>query len=251
MTLDHQSGFSRALLDAGVPIPEGLKAWNGDAPSRRFGVYRNNVMLGLVGAVASRFPAAEKIVGEEFFAAMARDFVLAHPPRSPHLLAYGEDFAEFVEAFEPAATVPYLPDVIRLENARSRAYHAADHPPLSAADLSGISPGALGDLRFTPHPSASVVRSQYPIVSIWAMNSGEMPLEPLTSWEGQDALVVRPEMIVNVHELPPGGGAFASVLFSGGSLSTAVEAASRDRDAFDLTMNLVGILQAGALATVG
>jgi uncharacterized protein len=38
---------------------------------------------GLIRALASRFPVTEKIVGEEFFAGMARAFIELHSPRSP------------------------------------------------------------------------------------------------------------------------------------------------------------------------
>ena len=51
---------------------------------------------------ARRFPAVERLVGEEFFAGMAREFVMAHPPRSPLLLTYGDEFPDFIAAFEPA-----------------------------------------------------------------------------------------------------------------------------------------------------
>lgn len=237
-------------MDANCPVPEGLVAWNSPIQQRRFGVYRNNVAVGLIGALASRFPVAEKIVGEDFFAAMAHAFVLAHPPRSPLLLAYGDDFGDFVAAFEPAADIAYLPDIIRLEAARGRAYHAADRPPLDPATLVEITAEALPDLVFEAHPSASVICSRHPVVTIWAMNSGDIPLAPIADWIGEDALVVRPEMSVNVHHLPAGGATFISALLSGETLGTAAQMAVETTTDFDLTANLAGILQAGALAGI-
>ncbi len=68
--------FAAALLDAKRPIPQGITAPNAAVPTRRFAVHRNNVVAGLVKALQTRFPAVEKIVGEEFFAAMARAFVV-------------------------------------------------------------------------------------------------------------------------------------------------------------------------------
>src|SRR5437868_3298584 len=118
MSLRTQSLFANAVLDPAIPVPSGLRAWNGLRAERRFAVYRNNVAVGLIQALASRFPAAKKIVGEEFFAGMARAYIGLHPPQSPVLLRYGDDFANFVQAFEPASGLPYLPDVIRLEAAR-------------------------------------------------------------------------------------------------------------------------------------
>ena len=146
-----QEQFAAALRDSALPVPEGIAAWNAARPLRRFGVYRNNVVSGLIGAVASRFPVAEKIVGEEFFAGMAYEFICLHPPRSPLLLSYGDGFADFVEAFEPAREIAYLADVIRLEVARGRAYHAADATPLAASSR----PRRAGSMRRRARRSAS------------------------------------------------------------------------------------------------
>ncbi|MGG6894727.1 DNA-binding domain-containing protein [Rhizobium sp. BR 315] len=250
MSLATQSRFAAALIDPDLAVPEGLTAWNGPKPARRFGIYRNNVAIGLIGALASRFPAAEKIVGEEFFAAMAHEFVRLHPPRSPLLLAYGDDFPDFVESFEPAVEIPYLPDVMRLEVARGRAYHAADATPLDAALLASIEPADLAELAFVPHPSASITRSAHPAVTIWAMNTGEIELADIADWTAEDALVVRPQMIVEVHRLPPGGATFLEQLFAGADLGQAFEAALADAADFDLSANLAGALAAGAFSDI-
>ena len=108
--------------------------------ARRFAVYRNNVMVTLSKALKSRFPAVDKIVGEEFFGAMARVFVSERPPRSPLLATYGDEFADFIATFEPASDLPYLADVARLEAARTRAYHSADAVPIDADGLTALDP---------------------------------------------------------------------------------------------------------------
>lgn len=250
MSLTIQTRFANALVDTDLAVPEGLTSWNRARPERRFSVYRNNVAVGLTGALASRFPVAEQIVGPEFFMAMAHAFIAASPPRSPLLLSYGDDFGDFVAHFEPAAEISYLADVIRLEAARGNAYHAADAAPVTAARLQDIDPADLPALRFTPHPSTSVVRSPHPFVTIWAMNAGDIPLAPIENWTAEDALVVRPEMIVNVRRLPPGGAVFVSTLMAGGTLGMAFETAMHETDAFDLAENLAGILQAGAFTHI-
>jgi len=247
MSLTTQSEFAAALTDPGLAVPEGLTAWNGPKPERRFGVYRNNVVTGLIGALASRFPAAERIVGKEFFAAMAHEFVRLHPPRSPLLLAYGDQFPDFVERFEPAREIPYLPDVMRLEVARGRAYHAADAMPFDAAELTTVEPS---ELAFVPHPSASTARSAHPAVTIWAMNTGEIEFADIVDWKAEDALVVRPQMIVEVHRLPPGGATFLEQLFSGADLGHAFEAALAEAADFDLSANLAGAFTAGAFMAI-
>lgn len=250
MSMTTQKSFADALLDADQAVPDGLTSWNRPRPERRFAVYRNNVMSGLIRALASRFPATEKIVGEDFFAGMAGAFITRHPPRSPMLLAYGDDFAAFVATFEPAAELPYLPDVMRIEAARGKAYHAADHAPFDTDSLATLPPARIPALTFTIHPSVSILRSRHPAVTIWAMNSGEMPLAPIKEWTGEDALVARPEMTVLVQRLPAGGAVFLEALVTGSTLGTAAEAALADAPDFDLTANLMGALQAGAFIAV-
>ncbi|MDI6837266.1 DNA-binding domain-containing protein [Ciceribacter thiooxidans] len=247
--MTSQAIFSTALVSADPSPPEGLTAWNG-APDRRFGVYRNNVMVGLTAALQSRFPVVEKLVGADFFAAMARAFIVAHPPLSPLLLAYGDDLPAFIEDFEPAASLPYLADVARLEIARSRAYHAANAEPLDPATLAAVPPERLVSLRFRPHPSLAILRSPHPVVTIWTMNAGEAKPAPITVWRGEDAVVVRPEMLVEVRRLPHGGAVFLQSLADGAPLGEAAAQALGATDDFDLSANLAGILEAGLFTAI-
>jgi hypothetical protein len=219
-------------------------------PERRFGVYRNNFRAGLCRALASRFPVTEKLVGDLFFAAMAQSFITQYPPTSPMLFGYGDDFADFVHAYDPATKLDYLTDVVRLETARGKAYHAVDVAPLEPAILADLDTDILPTLSFVFHPSVSLVRSAHPIVTIWAMNAGEAKLSPIEPWIGEDALVARPHLTVRVQRLPPGGAAFLEALVSGTTLAAGVEAALANANDFDLTANLAGLLQSGAVTAI-
>ena len=96
---ERQRAFGTALLDASLPMPEGLVGPDGKPSVRRFSVYRNNVVVGLVESLKNAYPAVHRIVGDEFFQAMTRVYVAATPPLSPILLNYGAGFAEFIEGF--------------------------------------------------------------------------------------------------------------------------------------------------------
>ena len=119
-----QSDFAAALLDPDVAAPDGLVAWNGSDPAHRFAVYRNNVTSALSDVLADSFPVTQQLVGEAFFRALAQVFVRAHPPRTRVLAHYGHELPEFVAQFPPAAGLPYLADVARLEWQRLQALHA-------------------------------------------------------------------------------------------------------------------------------
>ncbi|HUB63609.1 MAG TPA: DNA-binding domain-containing protein [Methylocella sp.] len=243
-----QEAFAAALRDPGASLPRDVIAYNSTAPRKRFGVYRNNVMVGLISALEARFPATQKIVGEDVFKAMAKLFAAAQPPRSPLMMFYGDDFPAFLAKFEPARDVPYLGDVARLEAARTRAYHAADATPLAPATLQGIPPEALAKQHFRLHPSLEIVASDYPIVTIWAMNSGDIALAPIDDWHGEDALVSRPGLDVEVRRLPPGARAFLQSLAAGHPLGTAAASALEVAANFDAAANLAALFAGLAVA---
>ncbi len=242
-----QAEFACALLDPDRPVPQGLRAYTSQRPTRRFAVYRNNVVAGLVNALRAKFPATMRIVGDDFFAAMARVFVMTRPPRTRILHTYGDDLGDFIEEFAPAAELPYLADVARLEAVRTRAYHAADAESLPAAAFSAVDPHTIGSLRVTLHPSLGIVRSRHPVVTIWMMNAGEVEFGPVNENEREDALVLRPGMQVAVRKLPAGGAAFLLALASGATLAEAASCAATDDPDFDLTANLAGMILSGAM----
>ncbi len=230
-----RADFVNALLDPDLPLPSGLKAWHGEQPIRRFAVYRNNVTAGLTEALEERFPVCLRLVGEEFFRAMAQSYVRASLPRTPALAEYGEDFADFISAFEPARALPYLPDVARLEYAMGRAYHAADAAPLSLELMRSLPGVRLASATVSLHPSLQLVPSKYPIVSIWRTNMPDAEISGLDLDHGQDALVVRPRLEVETHILPDGGFAFVGAFADGATFSAAANSARRVAPDFDLT----------------
>jgi hypothetical protein len=247
---EREGEFARAVLDADAPVPQPLVRKAAGMPSRRFDVYRNNVYASLIDALSGRFPMVARLVGEEFFRAMARVYVQEEPPRSAVLLRYGEGLPNFVARFPPAAPVPYLADVARLEWARHETYHAADAVPLSIAALTEVADGAA-EATLTLHPSRRVVRSPYPVITIWqlALREGEREPARLPAC-GEDALVVRPKLDVEVRCLPPGGAAFALALKGGVTLEEAAASAMREAPAFDLKTNLAGLITSGAIVGV-
>jgi hypothetical protein len=250
MSIPTQLQFAAALRDTKQPIPQSLVGKDPVGVQRRFAVYRNNVVSGLTRALQTKFPITTKLVGEFFFAAMAGVYIDQHPPKLPILMGYGDNFPLFIEEFRPAMAVPYLADIAGLEAARSAAYHAADQIPLDPATLAKTDAGRLPNLGFVFHPSTSIVRSVHPIVTIWAMNTDEVPLGPIEKWVGEDALIVRPHLMVLVQRLPAGGAAFLNALAAGSALSAAVASALNEAPEFDLATNLAGIIRAGGLAAI-
>ena len=250
--MNDQRAFVDALLDPAQPVPAGLVTWNGSDPLARFSVYRNNVIASLINALADTYPVTQELVGEEFFRAMARIFVHAEPPRSRVLAFYGASFPVFIAHFPPAQSVPYLADVARLEIARVRAYHAAECPALAAADIVQ----ALTDPNQLPHllagfqPSMALVRSQYAVISLWAAHQGMANIETVDPHVAENALIIRPDLDVDVIRLTDGAGEFVEQLLGGADLGSAATQASLADPQFDLTGTVSLLMRTQAIISI-
>jgi hypothetical protein len=246
-----QQHFVAAILSARETLPASLaKRPGGEPHRRRFSVYRNNVYSSLIDVMQARFPVVARLVGEEFFRAMARVYVEQEPPRSAVLLSYGGSFPSFVAGFEPAGSVPYLADIAALEWAWHAAYHAADAAPLPLEELASVADHA-GGLVLKLHPSLGLVSSVYPIVTIYELHEegNEPPLTKLKV-QGEDALVLRPHLEVEIRRLPIGAVTFIETIRDGGSIGEATMAALQRAPDFDLEANLAGPMTSGAIVGV-
>ena len=182
---------------------------------------------------------------------MALVFARSFPPRSRVLSEYGHDFPDFILRFEPAARMPYLADVARLERAWLDAFHAADAQPLDTQELGELAPDELASACFVPHPAMRLVRSRYAAVSIMEANRGNGGSAGRIRGDvGEDALVTRPGASVEVRRLPPGCAGFLQGLAAGASLAAAVESALEDQPVFDAGGALTLMIEAGAFSAL-
>ncbi|WP_426237914.1 DNA-binding domain-containing protein [Pseudomonas sp. TWP3-2] len=243
--MSNQADFAAALIDIRLPCPEGLCSANGADPASRFAVYRNNVQSSLIDALADSYPVVGQLVDEEFFRAMAGIFVQSNPPRSALMSNYGEGFAQFINEFEPASSVPYLADVARLERLRTVAYHAADAAPLSQSEIAArfADPLLLNDLCIGLHPSLHLLDSAFAVVDVWAAHQKEATLAGIDLSSPQTALVLRNGLEVEVFALDHAAGQLIQNLSLGQPLMQALESV----EAFDLSQTLALLITHNAI----
>ncbi len=250
--MSPQRCFAEALLEPEQACPPGLITWNASDPARRFAVYRNNVIVSLVDALADTFAVTQDLVGEAFFRAMARVFAYTNPPTSRLLVFYGETFPAFIERFPPAASLPYLADVARLEFLRVRAYHAADVAPVRSEDIVAVlaDEDKLPDLGLALHPSLAVLDSAAAVVSLWAVHQGVGDLATLVPDVPETALVVRDGLDVEVMSIPRASGVFIAAVKRRTTLGDAMAAAQSVDPDFDATLPLALLIQKSAITAL-
>lgn len=247
--MSDQNKFAAALLDPSLALPDGISSARQEACASRFAVYRNNVAVSLTTALSQRFPVVKQLVGDQFFNGMARAFIAVSPPQSPLIFAYGDDFPEFVEHFAPAAAVPYLADVGRLEAAWTRAYHAGDVLAAPLEVLTGVAPDRIETTRFRPHAAATILRSNFAIGTIWQGHQHGSP-GAISVGHGEWVTVSRPAFEVRVYIIPEADGIFGLALLGGATIGDAAQAAFNHDGAFNFGRALVGLISLGAFSGV-
>jgi hypothetical protein len=246
---DLQGEFAESLLKPETLPPPGVRGPTATAPVKRYNIYRNNVVASLLQVLEARYPVVRRLVGDEFFRGMARLYLDQHLPRSPVLAEFGGELADFIAAFEPARSLPYLADIARLEWLQHAAYHAADALSLGPGDLAQVAAVTVPKLKFTLHPSVGALASPYPVVSIWETNRRDEVVEPIRlDRGGETALVVRPALEVETRKAPPGTELLLAVLAEGATLAEAAGRAQAANDHFNVQTALATVIEAGAIA---
>lgn len=242
--------FASSLLDAKSPVPAFLTSSAGTNDPRRYAVYRNNVTVSLIRALAANFPSIERLLGDEFFAAMAHEYLTVNPPRSKLMFEYGAEFPAFLVAFGPARPYPYLADVARLEIFWREAFHETDAPVLDGAVLSVVSPDDFPHLTFIKHPATRILTSTFAAGSIFAANRKSVRVASIDPAIPETVLVTRPLYDCEVRILEPGDDEFFSGLLDGNSMKAAAEAAFNVTPAFDLPAAIGMLIASGAFTAI-
>jgi hypothetical protein len=130
-------------------------------------------MKGCIDALQANYPAVTRLVGEDWFRAAAAAYASTNPPRTPMLVEYGASFPDFLTSFAPAAELPYLPAVARLDRFWTECHVAPDEPP---------------PVRWAWF--------ELPAYSIWSRTrAGDTDLGDI-EWRAEGALLTRPNDVV-------------------------------------------------------
>jgi hypothetical protein len=232
-----QRSFATALAHAGEAA--GIAPlFAGDAARvlERLAVYRGNVIGASTNALANAYAIVAKIVGAEFFAGMAREYLRRHPSTSGDLNTLGGHFADFVAEFPHVQDLPYLPDVARMEWLAHLAYYASDDAPLDLGRLAAIPPESHGSMRLVLAAGSALLESPWPLARIWEVHQDDFAGEfAVDLASGPDRILVhRPRFRVHVEALTPGAFAFLQRAHAGAPLAASLEAALAAEAGFDL-----------------
>lgn len=244
----RNSQFSSALLNPDLETPNGVGEKDGSPAPKRFGVYRNNVVVSLIEALKAAYPSIAAMMGDENFKQIARFYVSEHPPNSPMMQTYGSEFPNFVKKLPPLKNSPFLKDVAKAEKAWLQAYHAQDAKPLKPEILGTFSPEESMQLSFTPHPASHLIKSIYPLSDLFEYRN-ETPQNGVDMQISQNLLITRPQLNVFTTAIDNTYVNFFGLLLSNQTLGHAIGASLEMSDDFDASKAISLLIQTGAFTS--
>lgn len=213
-----------------------------------FTVYRNTVLKACMDALQANYPSVCQLVGDEWFRGVAAVYARAHPPTDGRLMDYGAGFADFLQAFGPAAELPYLPAVARLDRCWTECHLAADAHAASADWLATQRADALATLHLKPHPAARWAWcTEHPAYALWAAQREGLGNHEGIPWEGDGGLLTRPQGAVVWSPLTQAGAMFLDACARGACLEDAATETLTNAPNTDFAALLGQLLQMGAL----
>lgn len=239
LTADQQK-FSNAIFDHKSTVPA-LPLFKGEASlkEQRLGLYRGNLSARWEKVLGVAYPVLQMLVGEEFFAGLAREYGHAYLSDNADLNRFGVHFSQFLRDFPHVAQYPYFPDMAKLEWALHRAHYANNARSVEASDLASLTPEQADNAHFKLHPACFLYSSEWAIMPLWlAHQTGgdqEFPSEMAAQCHG---LVIRPYWKANVISISPSVHAALNILQNGGTLGAALDAALEVDADFDMGFNL-------------
>lgn len=144
-------------------------------------LYRNNFILSLTEVLAATYGATRAMVGEAFFDAAARGFILASPLQEGNVMGYGAGFADWLRDLPTTAHLPWLPELARFEWQLER---TALLPPETrrwpGQALAALAPEAWGRVRLLLADNLTLIHCRADVVGLWrmALEQGNVPATP-------------------------------------------------------------------------
>lgn len=216
--------------------------------SQQLQIYRNNIFLTQIGVLRKLYSVIEKLVGQDFFHATAREYIKQYPSTVKSLHDYGDKFAEFLAGFLHAQTMPYLPEVAQLEWGCHEILYEHNDEPFDLLRLKNIAHADHGDIRFKLNSASRLFAFRYSILQIWQIcreDNDEKIIE--LHQGGEKVLVIKKQEDIIFEKLTDGEYEFLSAISKQQKFTDVCKAALNTEPAIDIKRCLQQHLMSGTI----
>ena len=110
-----QQQFSQSLLYQSSDISFQVKEKQGFDVDQLLQIHRNNFVISVTESLKVTFKYTQELVGEEFFEASARQFLLQQPPEVNNICVYGKNFPCYLASLQQLLEMPYIAEMAKFE----------------------------------------------------------------------------------------------------------------------------------------
>ena len=234
---ERQGALLTAIHYRQTDLPPGWHSPAGAAGARpSLQAYQGQAGATALRALAAVFPVLAQVVGDAGFAMLAHGLWQSAPPLRGDLACWGADLAALIGSRRELDEVPYLADLARLEWQIHGTLRAGD----GAAGLDSLhvlgehDPEQLG-LRF--QPGCALLRSAYPVATIWEVHQADGPAADASGAEdrlaparralalglGENVWIHRRGWRLALTRLSPAEADLSADLLAGASLGSALQ----------------------------
>lgn len=140
-------------------------------------IYKGSILGNHLAAFEEIYPVIKRLVGLEFFEYAFVQYKKKHPNNKYDISRYGDNFPKFLADFEACKDFAYLSDVAQLELMCHQACLSKKDPLQDFSLLGTLDEATLARVSFLLPSSASLLKSEYPLLEIYNANQPEC-LEP-------------------------------------------------------------------------
>lgn len=181
MTLDALQGLFADVVKGRVPLddPRIAAHFVGDArldAPARLHIYADMVLARQVDALAAEFPMVKRLLGDDAFVGLCRDYIAAHPSEHPDIGQLGRALAPFIAAHPVRQD---LAELAALERARSVVFLEKDAAPRTWEELAAGGPEGFAETKLVLVPAFRLLSAKHDLPALWAALEQGAPVAPL------------------------------------------------------------------------
>jgi hypothetical protein len=188
--------------------------------AERLQIYNDGYFARLEECLVDDYPALSYALGADAFSQLAREYIAAHPSRSPSLNAYGAQMAAFCRT-RPSSWAGFAADLARLEWALVEVVHEPVTDGSCAEALAALSAARWQTARLVPSRGLRVLGFDHPVNDFFqAFRDGQEPSLPGAAPSA--VAVYRQGLALWRMNLEPRAAVLLQDLISGVPLASAV-----------------------------
>lgn len=209
-----QALFQRHVLEGDARFLRSIAPPSGaDSANQRAGIYAQAYRLRLREALASNYPALERLLGRDAFDSVADGYVAVHRSHHASIRWYGDALSHMLERMLPDQ--PWLHELAEWEWAIASAFDAADATIVGAAELQRVSAEAWPSARFVFHPSMRSLRLRTNAPQLFKALSADAVLPPPGITEDTFWLIWRQKLTTRYRSMVPAEASALNTMHEG------------------------------------